>query len=102
MLRLETFKEGFIYTIQISRPCPLRGTSDKHGFYLENKNLFKNLNLPNFPVKYHLYKNLLRLTWKNLGSYTRVFTVIIYAVSFRKKRKELMCIKQDQSNQLLL
>ena len=26
-------------------------------------------------TKYHLYKNLFRLTWKNLGSYPWVFTV---------------------------
>ena len=27
------------------------------------------------PTKYHFYKNLFKLSWKNLGSYTRVFTV---------------------------
>ena len=77
MLRLEAFIEGFIYTIQINNShTHSGGTSNKDGFCLENKNLFKNLNSLNFPVKYHLYKNLFSLTWKNgLGSYTRVFTV---------------------------
>ena len=64
MLRLQAFVEGFIYTIQINKPYLLRG-------HPENKNLFKNLN----SLTSQLYKNLLRLTWKNSGSYTRVFTV---------------------------
>ena len=37
------------------------------------KNLFKNLSSLN---SHHFYKNLFRLRWKNLGSYTRVFTVL--------------------------
>ena len=45
MLRLEAFIEGFIYTIQINGlDAHSGGTSNKHGFCLENKNLFKNLN----------------------------------------------------------
>ena len=31
--------------------------------------------LPEFPGKQHLHKNLFRLTWKKLGSYTWGFTV---------------------------
>ena len=54
------------------------GTSNKHGFCLENKNLFKNLNsltsqLSNVYVRTY---SVFRLTLKNLGSYTQVFTVI--------------------------
>ena len=29
------------------------------------------------PFKHHLYKNLLRPTWKNTGSYSRGFTVLM-------------------------
>ena len=44
MLRLEAFIEVFIYTIQINRPCPLRGAPVTNIVHLENKNPFKNLN----------------------------------------------------------
>ena len=53
MLRLEVFIEGFIYTIQYKFVYTMQinnshahsgGTSNKYGFCLENKNLFKNLN----------------------------------------------------------
>ena len=65
MPRYEAFIEGFIYTIQKTGHAHSGGTSNKHGFCLEYKNL----------VNYHLYKNLFRLTWKNSGSYMRVFTL---------------------------
>ena len=43
-------------------------------FFPRIRTYFKNLNSLKF-VKYHLYKNLFRLTPKNVGSYLRVFTV---------------------------
>ena len=41
-------------------------------FSSENKNPFKNLNSLN--LCYQLLKNLFRLNWGNLGSYSLVFT----------------------------
>ena len=44
-------------------------------FIFKNMELFKNLSSLIFPVNTFFYKNLLSLAWKNLGSYTRGFTV---------------------------
>ena len=47
----------------------------RNGFYWKLKNLIKNLLKPNLPISTPKYKNLFCQTWKNVGSYTRVFTV---------------------------
>ena len=43
--------------------------------FYRNKNVFKNLNSLKC-VDYHLNKSLFRLTPENVGSYSRVFTVV--------------------------
>ena len=41
-----------------------------------------------------MYKNLFRLTWKNLSSYTRVFTVVLLRFVFRS---EINCIRKKSA-----
>ena len=39
---------------------------------------------------YHLYKNLFRITWENVGSYLRVFTVFELFLQDKRKRSSIV------------
>ena len=65
----------------------------RNGFYWKLKNLIKNLLKPKLPITTPKYKNLFCQTWKNVGSYTQVFTVLL-----QRKGKYIFLLKQSANS----